>query len=123
VPGGIHAPFDQHQSWNNVDALDSLPFLASTCTPVSKDFPAPWYNEIIGVASDGSGKVWRFAHSFISSKSSAFSTKYGVGSVSQDGRFFIFSSDWMGTLGSETGNKACGLATTCRGDVFVVQLN
>lgn len=28
---------------------------------------------------------------------------YGIGTVSQDDRFFIFSSDWMGTLGSQTG--------------------
>lgn len=123
IPDGIIAPFDQHQSWNNVDPADSVPFLASTCTAMGKNFPAPWYNEIIGVASDGSGKVWRFAHSYISSRSSAFSTKYGVGSVSQDGRFFIFSSDWMGTLGSEEGSETCRLASNCRGDVFVLQLN
>lgn len=122
-PTGIKAPFDQHQSWNNVDPADSVPFIASTWSPLGKDFPAPWYNEIIGVASDGSGKVWRFAHSYISSRSGVFSTRYAIGSVSQDGRFFLFSSDWMGTLGSEEGDQTCRLASNCRGDVFVLQLN
>jgi Putative Ig domain len=122
-PERIIAPFDQHQSWNNADPADSVPFIASTWSPLNKDFPAAWYNEIIGVASDGSGKVWRFGHSFISSKSEVFSTRYAIGSVSQDGRFFLFSSDWMGTLGSESGDQTCRLATDCRGDVFVLQLN
>jgi hypothetical protein len=122
-PERIVAPFDQHQSWNNADPADSVPFLASTWSPISKDFPAAWYNEIIGVASDGSGKVWRFGHSFISSRSGVFSTRYAIGSVSQDGRFFLFSSDWMGTLGSEEGDQTCRLASNCRGDVFVLQLN
>lgn len=122
IPGGLDNPFDQHQSWNNVDSADSVPFLASTCTPTSSGFPAPWYNEILGVAGDGSGKVWRFAHSFISAKSPSFSTRYAIGSVSQDGRFFLFSSDWMGTLGSESGSATCSLARNCRGDVFAVEL-
>ncbi|MFZ1160100.1 MAG: hypothetical protein WAO10_20115, partial [Candidatus Sulfotelmatobacter sp.] len=122
-PTGIVAPFDQHQSWNNVDPADSVPFIATTWSPIGKGFPAPWYNEIIGVASDGSGKVWRFAHSYISSRSGVFSTRYAIGSVSQDGRFFLFSSDWMGTLGSEEGDQTCRLASNCRGDVFVLQLN
>jgi hypothetical protein len=121
IPIGITGPFDQHQSWNNVDPADSFPILTSTWSSVSP-FPAPWYNEIIGVATDGSGKVWRFAHSFITARSQYFSTLYGIGSVSQDGRFFLFSSDWMGTLGSNTGSKNCTVGIDCRGDVFVVEL-
>jgi hypothetical protein len=121
-PAGITAPFDQHQSWNNADPADSLPFLSSTWSSTSP-FPAPWYNEIIAVAADGSSKTWRFAHTFITARSQRFSTKYAIGSVSQDGRFFIFSSDWMGTLGSESGTSTCTVGTNCRGDVFVVQLN
>jgi len=120
-PAGITVPFDQHQSWNNVDPADSLPFLSTTWSSTSP-FPAPWYNEIIGIAADGSGKTWRFAHSFITANSQRFSTKYGIGSVSQDGQFFIFSSDWMGKLGSESGATTCTIGSDCRGDVFVVEL-
>ncbi|MGC2541496.1 MAG: hypothetical protein WA372_09855, partial [Candidatus Sulfotelmatobacter sp.] len=90
----------------------------STISP----FPAPWYNEIIAVAADGTDKTWRFGHTFITTKSQRFSTSYAIGSVSQDGKFFMFSSDWMGTLGSESGGKACTIGSDCRGDVFVIEL-
>jgi len=122
LPSGILAPLDEHASWNNADPSDSLPFFLTYWSPTSP-FPAAWYNEITGEMPDGSGKVWRFAHSFISSQSQYFSSKYGIGSVSQDGKFFIFSSDWMGTLGSQSGASSCTIGQDCRGDVFVVQLN
>lgn len=112
---------DQHQSWNNVQPGDSVPFLSTTCT-VTSPFTAPWDNEIIGIAPDGSGKTWRFAHNFITMRSQNFSTTQGIGTVSQDGKFFLFSSDWMGTLGSESGAASCTLGSDCRGDVFVVEL-
>jgi len=121
LPPDLAAPLDQHPSWNNADPADSVPFLTTTWSP-SRFFPAPWYNEILGVATDGSGKVWRFAHSFITSKSQIFSTLYGIGSVSQDGRYFLLSSDWMGTLGSQSGATTCTIGQDCRGDVFVVEL-
>jgi hypothetical protein len=121
LPTGIVGPLDQHQSWNNVDPMDSVPFFSSTWSN-RKPFPAPWYNEVIAVAADGSGKTWRFAHTFITANSQIFSTQYAIGTVSQDGRFFIFSSDWMGRLGSESGTATCTIGTNCRGDVFVVEL-
>jgi hypothetical protein len=120
-PSGITPPFDQHQSWNNVDSADTLPFFAVTWSTTAP-FPAPWYNEIIAVAADGSGKTWRFAHDFTTTHSQRFSTEWGIGTISQDGRFFIFSSDWMGKLGSESGAASCTIGTDCRGDVFVVEL-
>jgi hypothetical protein len=120
-PPGITVPFDQHQSWNNVDPADSLPFLSTTWSTTTP-FPAPWYNEVIGVAANDNGKIWRFAHTFITARSQRFSPQYAIGSVSQDGRFFLLSSDWMGTLGSESGTATCTIGTNCRGDVFVVEL-
>ncbi len=120
-PQGLTGNLDQHQSWNNVDPADSVPFISTTWSPTTP-FPAPWYNEIIAVAADGSGTTWRFAHSFITTHNQNFSTQYGIGSVSQDGKWFAFSSDWMGTLGSESGSKTCTVGTNCRGDVFVLEL-
>lgn len=120
-PLGITAPLDQHQSWNNADPTDTVPFLSSTWSTTTP-FPAPWYNEVIGVAANGIGTTWRFAHNFITARSQRFSTEYGIGSVSQDGKFFLLSSDWMGTLGSESGSSTCTIGTNCRGDVFVVEL-
>ena len=121
IPAGIRDPLDQHASWNNADPADSLPFFL-TYWSLTTPFPGPWYNEITGEAPDGSGKVWRFAHNFITGRSQIFTTEYGIGSVSQDGRFFIFSSDWMGTLGSQSAAPTCTVGTDCRGDVFVVEL-
>lgn len=113
---------DEHASWNNADPADGLPFVVSFYSSVTP-FPAPWYNEVTAVAPDGSGKVWRFAHSFITGKSQVFDAYYGIGSVSQDGRFFLLSSDWMGTLGSESGTSGCTIGQNCRSDAFVVVLN
>ncbi len=120
-PAGVQNPLDQHASWNNADPEDSYPFFLTFWSPTFP-FPGPWYDEITGVSPDGS-KVWRFAHSFITTKSQVFSTEYGIGSVSQDGRFFVFSSDWMGTLGGQSGTASCTVGSDCRGDVFVLQLN
>ena len=120
-PAAIVAPLDQHQSWNNVDPADSLPLFSTTWSTISP-YPAPWYNEIIAVAADGSGTTWRFAHNFVTARSQRFSTAYAIGTISQDGRFFIVSSDWMGKLGSESGTPSCTIGSDCRGDVFIVEL-
>lgn len=119
-PVGLQSPYDMHASWNNADSADTNPIFSSTWTPVTSPW-LPWHNEILGV-SPVDGTVWRFAHTYITARSQRFSTKYGIGSISQDGRFFAFSSDWMGTLGSESGSSSCTVGTDCRGDVFVVAL-
>jgi hypothetical protein len=122
IPANLVPPLDQHPSWNNADPSDSAPFFVSTAF-WGKSLPVltAWWNEIIGV-SPATGTVTRFAHSYITGKSQRFSTQFGIGSVSQDGRFFLVSSDWMGTLGSEAGSSGCSIGTDCRGDVFVIEL-
>ena len=120
LPSTLQIPFDQHPSWNNADDNDSNPFLTSTYKSTTSTW-APWYNEILAI-SPSAGTVSRFAHTFATVASHRFSTKYAIGSVSQDGRFFVFSSDWMGTLGSESGSTTCTVGTDCRGDAFVVEL-
>ena len=120
-PPGLVSPFDVHQGWNNVDANDTVPFLITTTSMLSP-FPSAWYNEVQAI-SPLTGTVWRFAHTYTNGKSQRFETAIGAGSVSQDGNFFIFSSDIGGTLGSESGTNTCTLGTNCRGDVFIVSLN
>ncbi|HET9306913.1 MAG TPA: putative Ig domain-containing protein [Candidatus Sulfotelmatobacter sp.] len=119
-PLGMENPYDMHASWNNADPADTYPFFSSTWTSITSPW-VTWYNEIIGI-SPVNGTVWRFAHTYVTAASQRFSTKYAIGSISQDGRFFAFSSDWMGTLGSESGSSSCTVGTDCRGDVFVVAL-
>jgi hypothetical protein len=69
-------------------------------------------NEILAVATDGSGDWWRFAHHYSTGKGSFYT--YPRGNVSVDGDFFLFTSDWEITLGGEVPNQ--------RTDVFVLKL-
>jgi len=78
------------------------------------------------VATDGSGKVWRFAQHrstvHIRGETREESQRSGYnfwdaprGNVSQDGRFYMFTSNWEETLGKDSQGRA-------REDVFVVKL-
>jgi hypothetical protein len=120
TPPCIRSDQDSHPSWNYNPGNDSTPVFTSTFGP-STPFLGPWYNEIIA-PPPSPGVIRRFAHTFNSTQSSNFSVPFAIGAVSQDGRFYLFSSDWLGTLGSSSGNSTCTLSSDCRGDVFVVEL-
>jgi hypothetical protein len=114
--------YDSHFSWNNVDPNDSAPVCFSTYRPTNPDTPGaallvtgPWENEIDCAETDGkASKVWRFAHTYSTARNGFWSTPRG--NVSQDGRFFMFTSDWEDQLGkTPNGDKY-------RTDVFVVEL-
>jgi hypothetical protein len=145
IPMGLPWPagnctlnMDQHPGWSNTNATDSLPFFTSTydgSAPTGwNPFTCVLEDEIIGIHPT-LGTVWRFAHTFNTDQSPILAVSIAVGSVSQDGRFYIFTSDWMGTLGgfntagggSLLRTTACTInaainANYCIGDVFVVQL-
>jgi len=114
--------YDQHFSWNNTNADDSNPICVSTYRPSNPNTPAtplsvdgPWENEIVCVETDGKdSKVWRFAHNYSTAKNGFWSTPRG--NVSQDGRFFMFTSDWEDQLGEAPNGKKY------RTDVFIVEL-
>jgi hypothetical protein len=114
--------FDSHYSWNNVDPNDSVPVCFSSYQPTNPDTPAaplvvtgPWENEIDCAETDGkASKVWRFAHTYSTARNGFWSTPRG--NVSQDGLFFMFTSDWEDQLGKmPKGDKY-------RTDVFIVEL-
>jgi len=113
--------YDSHFSWNNVDPDDTAPVCYSTFLSSNSAAPGtapmvtgPWENEIDCAETDGKGsKVWRFAHTYSSAKNGFWSSPRG--NVSQDGRFFEFTSDWENLLG--TGPKGKN-----RMDVFIVEL-
>ena len=121
IPSGLVPVYDLHIGWNNVDANDTYPFCYSQYTVNNPVPDVAWYKEIM-CASPVDGTVWRFAHTFDTNKSHRFNDLDAIGTVSQDGRFFMWSSDWMGTLGSESGASTCTVGVDCRGDVFVVEL-
>jgi len=114
--------YDSHFSWNNVGSDDSEPVCFSTYLTNNPDTPGapplvtgPWENEIDCAESDGKGsKVWRFAHTYSTARNGFWSTPRG--NVSQDGRFYMFTSDWEDQLGKmPNGDKY-------RTDVFIVEL-
>jgi hypothetical protein len=113
--------FDSHFSWNNADPDDSTPVCFSTYRPNNPDTPGaaplvtgPWQNEIDCAETDGKAStVWRFAHTYSTARNGFWSTPRG--NVSQDGRFFSFTSDWEDQLGKAPNGKF-------RTDVFIVEL-
>jgi hypothetical protein len=113
--------YDSHWSWNNADPNDLAPVCFSTYRPTNPNTPGtpllvtgPWENEIDCLEMDGRGsKVWRFAHTYSTARNGFWSTPRG--NVSQDGRFFMFSSDWEDQLGKTPNDKY-------RTDVFIVEL-
>jgi len=118
--------YDMHISWNDADANDENPFCLSTYNGGNTNVPGapldaagPWENEIVCVeprAHDANGaRVWRFAHTYSTAKNGFWSTPRG--NVSQDGRFFMFTSDWQDQLGEKPFNKH-----EYRHDVFIVEL-
>ena len=121
LPRPVVWRLDKHLSWNNVDPSDTAPVCLSTYrddnlggigSPLRVD--RAWDNEILCVAvGDGKHEVWRFAHTFSTAKNGFWSTPRG--SVSQDGHFFIFTSDWEDTLGT-------GRDGGYRTDTFIVEL-
>lgn len=116
-------PNDGHAGFTNGNATDTNPVMwsvyAGSFTPVYA-----WDNEIIGVRLDGSGVAYRFAHTYITGLDTEnFGAEYGIGGVSQDGKYYIWPSDWDGMLGRiGGGSSTCTIGTNCRADVFLVKL-
>jgi hypothetical protein len=114
--------YDLHISWNNVDVNDSSPACLSTYRRDNPNTPGappkvvgPWENEILCVETDRKdSKVWRFAHTYSTAQNGFWSSPRG--NVAQDGRFYMFTSDWEDQLGRASGMSAY------RTDVFIVEL-
>lgn len=112
--------YDQHYSWNYANREDTTPVCLTTYSSSNPDTPntppdtvGPWENEVLCVETDGKdSKVWRFAHTYSTAKNGFWSTPRG--NVSQDGRFYIFTSDWEDQLGKK--------GRDYRTDVFLLEL-
>ena len=121
---------DAHYSNNAADANDTHPFWATNIQNVNTKFggagcnktgniyegctfPGPLYGEIFGITQ--SGGYIRAAHTYNSGSSSYFNCGNTIGAVSQTGKFFAWTSDWLTTLGKDDlGRYRC--------DVFIVNL-
>jgi hypothetical protein len=120
-PSGSN-PMDGHWSWNNDNSGDTVPFFGTFSNGTSFAPSQAWNDEIVALAPDGSVS-WRFAHTYASNQSQSFSARYAIGNVSQDGSFYLWSTDWDGMLGNTNGvSAACTIGTSCRADVFMAVL-
>jgi hypothetical protein len=108
----------RHFSWVNVDALDTAPVCGSTYL-YKEDYSImtrPFEDEVECIETDLlASTVWRFAHTRASVELGYFASQ-PVGTVSQDGRFYMFTSNWDGQVGIESN----GLP---RSDVWIVKLD
>jgi len=107
-----------HISWADDNSTDTAPFFAMF---EANQFAAidTWDNELLGVSTNGSGLVYRFAHSYATPAASP----YVPGSISQDGKYLLWTTDWAGMLGNTNGTgESCTPGTNCRLDVFLALL-
>lgn len=133
---------DSHWSWSDANPSDTMPVCGifynshgtgngtqNVLTSPLLQITAPYDNEIVCVATAGPSRVWRFAHHRSSwdandSRGARFNwISLPIGNVSQDGRFYLFSSNWTWSLGDEAGSHGCPSAGICRTDVFIVELH
>jgi hypothetical protein len=108
---------EQQFSWSNVDVNDSVPVCGSMHSyDGDSSIDQPFAAEIFCVETDGlASTIWRFAHNRATYVYPFFQTQ-PLGSVSRDGRFFLFTSDWDSQLG--TGTDGAPLS-----DAFIVKLD
>lgn len=120
LPNPGIVPLDIHTSAQGVDSGDSTFIWQANTTwngtniaHLNNNFTGPYVNEILGypVGSPGSptALIKRFAHCYISTFSTIFEAQQCTTNVSQDARFAIFTSDWMGTLGNQANGNTCNV--------------
>ena len=134
---GTALPTDFHGTYNNRNTADTNPVFAATVNLANTlPYPGAYYDEILAVTTDGT-TMYRFAHTFDTNTNATFDVLQNVGTVSQDGKWVLFTSDWMNTLGcvdstghlfastpstNPTTTNPCPSGGSPRGDVFVVDL-
>lgn len=122
---------DGHESWNNVQYNLSVPYVSEGTrtdwngTSFSGGRPfGPFDQEIFAVRTDGEQyQQWRFCHHRSVVISPTSSPQYNFwdyprGGVSQDGKFYMFTSNWNRTLGADPADN-----NWVRQDVFVAVLS
>jgi hypothetical protein len=109
---------NKHFTWSNVDVNDNEPICASTYyyDEDNDTITQPYQGEMICIETDAiASTVWRFAHNRASGEPGYFNTQ-PLGSVSRDGKFVLFTSDWHNQLGTERNG-------TPRSDAWIVKLD
>ena len=116
-PSSVTGWYDgEHSSWFNSSTNPHAPVLFSRYNISKPSRPILWYGEIIAAATDGTNRVWRFAHNHNGGLVNWVGESFAQ--ISNDGRWALFSSPWDGTLGAAAGDF--GYPT--RMDTFIVEL-
>jgi hypothetical protein len=120
LPKAVQWGFDKHLSWNDDNSTDTMPVCGSTYLEENgpKAINRAWNREIFCLRTDGvQSQVWRFGHHRSVYQGGDFwSTPRG--NVSQDGKFYMFTSTWENQLGPQP-----GLVGRFREDVFIIELH
>lgn len=135
---------DKHFSWSNADPADTMPVCGALfvdagvkrgdgtqnvqTNPLLQIHRA-WDREIVCIATTGPSKVWRFAHDrgtgTFNDNAPVNSDFWAgpIGNISQDGKFYLFATNWDWSLGNGRGSGGCPSSGRCREDVFIVELH
>lgn len=132
---------DSHQSWMNDNPSDSEPILISDGTMFSPTSGRAWNDEVDAMTAipvgGTPGPLYRFTVNGASDAASKFFYSSPRGNVSQNGKWFMFTSDMeeyntvnnapgfgLGAMGG--GSNTCvpwvNSGGNCRLDVFIVEL-
>jgi hypothetical protein len=123
--------FDDHATWHNARPEALLPVFTATYRYNNEEAPwRAWDDEIIGIATDGPSTVYRFCQHRSDvrderdpSGASTYFWYQPIPSVSPDGKWLLFHSNWEKTLGLDPNdNAAQSGADRSRQDVFLVKL-
>lgn len=106
----------EHNSWHNSVTNPMAPIFQSRYGPAFSSCPLTWTGEILGIATDGSNTVYRFAHNHADGSGCYYGQAFAQ--VSNDGNWLLFSSVWGGTLGSDA-----AFGCSSRIDTFMIRLN
>jgi hypothetical protein len=131
--GSVPGSCENHFSWRNATSGDTEPIILSTAnnnystSSSGSSWIYPGQNEVDALTQGGT--LIRFGHNFILGPGNNagcgtsnigpfdyyFTAQYAIGSVSQDGRLFSFSSSMLGQLGQDADSHT-------RSDLFVYYL-
>jgi hypothetical protein len=112
---------DHHVTWANSNASESTPVFQSSyannkAVGGTVNNTTPGVGEITATAYDGSNITWRFCHSRTNAAlDNDLFYHTPRGNVSKDGKVFIFTTNWNGTLGKDNGGHY-------RDDVVICEL-
>ena len=120
LPKAVQWGFDKHLSWNDDNSTDTMPVCGSTYLEENgpRAINRAWNREIFCLRTDGvQSQVWRFGHHRSVYQAGDFwSTPRG--NISQDGKFYMFTSTWENQLGLQP-----GMVGRFRKDVFIIELH